>query len=242
MREFFFLRNSLNNSIVGEVAQVQDAIYRCHVWDNPKFIDRYDYNRIDEEPIVANAVLTKKAKLTDYLNASIIGFSTGILISGKLKQIIEKYALNSCQFFKSPVIFKKEEIDDYWILHPYQFAMESIDFKNTDIVIRKRKPEGGTETVYTTVQSLSDFVALAEESTQKMEIITMQSLHLVDTVLADFFVLRWVEFGVGYVFSQELRTEIESAGCTGIEFQPIELALREWLAPGGPREQEYGKA
>ena len=38
------------------------------------------------------------------------------------------------------------------------------------------------------------------------------------------------------------KKEIEDAGCTGIEFQPIELSYNEWSAPGGEREKIYGKA
>ena len=38
------------------------------------------------------------------------------------------------------------------------------------------------------------------------------------------------------------KKEIEDAGCTGIEFQPIELSYNEWLMPGGEREKIYGKS
>jgi hypothetical protein len=42
--------------------------------------------------------------------------------------------------------------------------------------------------------------------------------------------------------SEKLKQEIEDVGCTGIEFQPIELSYNERTAPGGEREKLYGKA
>ena len=53
--------------------------------------------------------------------------------------------------------------------------------------------------------------------------------------------LQYVEGGIKYIVSEKLKIEIESAGCTGIEFQPIELSLDEWLMPRGEREKIYDK-
>jgi len=61
-------------------------------------------------------------------------------------------------------------------------------------------------------------------------------------ITEDFFALRYVSGGAGYYVSEKLKKEIETAGCTGIEFQPSELRYNEWLAPGGEREKIYGKA
>jgi hypothetical protein len=58
--------------------------------------------------------------------------------------------------------------------------------------------------------------------------------------LGFFFALLNVEGGVKYIVSEKGRREIEENNCTGIEFQPIELSLTEWLQ-GGEREKMYGK-
>ena len=62
-----------------------------------------------------------------------------------------------------------------------------------------------------------------------------------NTIDHDFFVLRHVEGGVQYIVSEKLKNEIEDAGRTGIEFQPVELSYTEWLQ-GREREKIYGKA
>ena len=52
--------------------------------------------------------------------------------------------------------------------------------------------------------------------------------------------LQYVEGGIKYVVSDKLKKEIEDSGCTGIEFQPIELSINEWLQ-GGEREKIHNK-
>jgi hypothetical protein len=47
--------------------------------------------------------------------------------------------------------------------------------------------------------------------------------------------------GENFYVSEKLKQEIEDAGCTDIEFQPIELSYNEWVVSGGEREKIYGK-
>lgn len=239
--KYFFINNSLNNKIVGNYNQVVSAIHHCDVWEDPIFIDRIDFVKIDFEPITSHAILEKKAKLTDLINASCIGFSLRLLISNKLKVILEKKSINKCQFFKSPVIYENEKVNDYWILHPYLFNLDYIDFNKSDINVRVRKKEGGTELIKIQVNSLEEFLKTVDFHKERMEIVSVNKIYLNKSVNEDFFILRHVEGGVKYVVSEKLKQEIEDAGCTGIEFQPTELSYNEWTAPGGEREKVYGK-
>lgn len=75
-----------------------------------------------------------------------------------------------------------------------------------------------------------------------METVTINNIYLNENVNEDFFMLNYVESGVKYIASEKLKKEIEEAGCTGIEFQPIELSINEWLMSGGEREKIYGKS
>ena len=240
--KYFFINNSLDNKIVGDYNQVISAIHNCDVWANPMFIDRIDFVKIDFEPITSYAILEKKAKLTDLVNACSIGFSLKLLMSNKLKVILEKKSINKCQFFKSPVIYKNEKVNDYWILHPYLFNLNYIDFNKSDINVRIRKKEGGTELIKTQVNTLEGFLNIVDFHKERMEIISINKIYLNESVNEDFFILRHVEGGIKYIVSEKLKKEIEDAGFTGIEFQPIELSYNEWSAPGGEREKIYGKA
>lgn len=86
---YYSINNALNTKFIGEHPQFEEAIYHCDVWQEPKFVDRVTFVKTDFEPIIANAVLRKKAKVTDLISGGIIGFSLKLLISAKLKSIIE---------------------------------------------------------------------------------------------------------------------------------------------------------
>ncbi|WP_374172155.1 hypothetical protein [Flavobacterium tructae] len=238
--KYYFINNSLNNKIVGDYNQVQGAQHHCDIWEDPNFIDKIDFIKINFQPIVSNAILSRKAKLTDLINAQTIGFSLRLLISNKLKDILEKYSKEKGQFFRSPVIYQNKKIDEYWIFHPYFFESSSIDYLGSKILIRKRKPEGGTFLEKIKLENDDDF-KIQNLVKNEDDFIYISNLKIKKDFLSDFFLLLNTENGIGYIVSEKLKKEIENAGCTGIEFQPVELSLIEWLH-GGEREKIYGKA
>lgn len=237
--KYFSIQGSLNNKILGQYPQVENVIYNCNVWDDPLFIDRFYFEKINIQPIVANPVLFSKSKLTDLIDIWDMGFSFTILISGKLKSILENY-INEVQFYQCSIFKDKIEYSDYWLLNIYKFSDEFVDFKKSKVSIRIRRKEGGTDVVFPEVNSFEHFLSLDKSHKEKMEIVSIDKTYFKDYLSEDFFALKYV-FGSIYYVSEKLRTEIEDAGCTGIEFQPAEFSTTEWLQ-GGEREKIYGKA
>jgi hypothetical protein len=117
--------------------------------------------------------------------------------------------------------------------------MEFVDFVKCIVNVRVRKKEGGTELIKIQVNTLEEFLSAIDFHKEKMEIVTIDKIFLKNQANEDFFMLI---NGVKMIVSERLKKEIEDAGCTGIEFQPIELSLNEWLMPGGVREKVYGKS
>jgi hypothetical protein len=68
---------------------VESVHNNCHVWDEPKFVEHINFEKVDFEPIYSNAILHKKSKQTDFIQCVSMGFSSKLLISGKLKAILE---------------------------------------------------------------------------------------------------------------------------------------------------------
>lgn len=64
---------------------------------------------------------------------------------------------------------------------------------------------------------------------------------MMDKVSSEVLILRNVEGRVRYLASQKLKEEVEKAGLTGIEFQPVVVPSADWLQ-GGHRKKVYGKA
>ena len=243
---YYIIQESHNKKIIGHYPQVENVHHNCHVWDEPRFVSHIDFEKVDFEPITSNAILHKKSKQTDLINAnSAMGFSRKLLISGKLKSILEKNRKNGMQFFKAPIIQNNIIIEDYWILNFYEFNYEYIDFLNSKISYTRKADD--YKITYNTIKDFINFKNFEQFETKRLEASTneeslsIEILSLFDqNINQDFFMIKYV-FAGSFFVSEKLKKEIEDTGCTGIEFQPIELSLIEWLH-GGERERIYGKA
>ncbi|MDL2143562.1 hypothetical protein QQY79_13610 [Flavobacterium tructae] len=238
---YYSIETSLNRKILGHYPQIKKIIHHCAVWEDPCFIGRSNFEKININPIISNPVLYQNSNLTDLIDVrGEIGFLFKLLVSEKLKNILTNSRKTGLQFFRSPIIQDDCLINDYWILNMYEIDMNFIHLTKSSIVQRIRKPEGGTTLIDVEIESLESF--MTEITSKKLEgELYFKNIIIKDNILEDFFLLRYVEGGAKYVVSEKLKNEIEDAGCTGIEFQPVELSIVEWLH-GGEREKIYGKA
>jgi hypothetical protein len=238
--KFYSIQHSLNPKIIGNYPQVQAVHHNCDVWDEPKFMEHVQFEKVDFEPITSNAILHKKSKQTDLIHCVTMGFSRKLLISGKLKTILEKNRKSGMQFFKSQIIQNNLAIEDYWILNMYDSNLNYIDYLNSNVFLQ----DGFNIVEKIGIQNFEEFLIKNSEILKigyPMNIV-IKNISILKSIENNFFLLKNVEGGHKYTVSENLKKEIEDAGCTGIEFQPTELSFNEWLIPGGEREKIYGKA
>lgn len=237
--KYFAIQHSLNEKIMGKIPQMKEMITHCHV-DDPNFIDNLYFRKIEGVPILFNAVLYANAKLTDLLDVGGTGFSFGsIIISDKLKKILDHFNVYGIQYFQTYIIQKNQKLESYWQNHIYDFPFQYIDFKKTTFILKDRDSNRNVfekEIIFHNLLEFLDFVN--KISYPKM--ISFNSIFFTPEMNLDYFSLRFSNAHQGIV-SEKLKDEIEAAGCTGIEFQPSELSYNEWVAPGGEREKIYGK-
>ena len=238
--KYYFIRPSLNKKILGHYPQVKKIIHHCAVWEDPLFIDRFNFEKININPIISNPVLHSNSKLTDFTDVrGDIGFLFKILISGKLKSILEENKTLGMQFFQCSVFKESIEYIDYWILNYYDINYQFLDFKNSAIFVTTKFDK----TNKLEIDNENDFIQkqkeIAEEGYPKGLLIDNIAIKKENN--EHFFILQNIEGGTQYIVSEKLKKEIEDSNCRGIEFQPIELSLAEWLH-GGEREKIYGKA
>ncbi|BFM42905.1 hypothetical protein CFS9_15460 [Flavobacterium sp. CFS9] len=243
---YYSIEHSMNKKILGHYPQIKEIIHHCAVWEDPRFIDRFSFEKININPIISNPVLYQNSNLTDLIDVrGEIGFLSKILISGKLKSILEKRRTTGFDFFKIPVFYREKIIEDYYILNVYEDNNNFIDINKCRVQYHKKADDYkftyNTNTEYLTFENFDSFNSLLDVAIKNNESFFIDKIILKDSINEDFFLLRYVESGVKYVVSEKLKQEIEDAGCTGIEFQPIELSTIEWLH-GGEREKIYGKA
>ena len=208
-------------------------------YEEPRFIGSIYNEKINFHPYLLDIELYPKSKINDLiLDGGPI--STKLIVSGKLKLILENYRKTGMQFFNINVLKKDNIYNDYWILNIYEKSFEAINFEKSEIyktfntfnLLEKLE-----------INSLKEFLQIKNE----IELlgypngIFIKKIEICNEIELDFYILTNIEGGVKYIVSENLKKEIEDASCTGIEFQPIELSLNEWLMPGGEREKKYGK-
>lgn len=237
--KYYIIRESLNLKIVGKYPQSIDTKHNCHVWDEPKFIEHHELMPINFDPIISNAILNSKSKLTDLISPPGIGFTRKLLISGKLKNIIQKDSNNdSIKFFESHLLYHDSIINDYWILYATKENNDYLNFEKSEILLM----EGVSDEIEKlNIKTFSDYSFMKKNIEERgyPYNIFIKNYEILDNPY-NFLVLNKVSGGVHYLVSEKLKKEIEDAGCTGIEFQPSYLSLNEWLH--NEREKVYGKA
>lgn len=169
-----------------------------------------------------------------------VGFSFTLLVSGKLKSILEIQKDHGLQFIQCSIFQNGIEYEDYWLLNVFENNNDLIDFINSKISVNEKKVDGGTnKKTVLNITSQQEFDTLIEQHKEKLEVVNIDHPKLKDNITSNFFLLKKP---TKYVVSETLKNKIEHQGCTGIEFMPIELSINEWLAEGGEREKMYGKA
>lgn len=238
--QYYFLRESINEKIMGKLPQIDDYIYHCDVSNEPKFIGNLNFKKIDFTPIPVYPILYPKSKKTDLIQRG-GSISSHLLVSSKFKNILESFKVNHIQFFKNPIVHKGVEDHNYWVINSYNVRMDLIDFDNSKVFLMKN--------TFNKVEELN-IRDIDSYKSKKLQIldkgypysILVENFKLKECTKEHFFVLKDIEGGLGYIVSEKLKKEIEDAGCTGIEFQPTVLSYDEWMNPRGEREAIYGKS
>lgn len=240
--KYFAIENSLNEKILGKIPQVKEYIFHCDVEDEPTFIDKFIFEKIEINPILSNVNLYSNAKQTDFIDTyGYVGFGFGYLISNKFKDILNPFNVYGIQYFETYIIQKNQKFDNYWQTNIYDFPYQYIDFKKTTFFIKdsmKRKIISGSLEIH----NLDDFYKKID-SLKFPESISISNVSFDTNMNLDFFSLRFFENG-GYkgIVSERLKNEIEKNEITGIEFRPIEIPYQDWSIRDGPRDKIYGRS
>lgn len=242
---YFFLNPSMNRRIVGNYCQSEN-IANNEMRNNPRFLNNVYFTEVAFDPITPKAILHKKAKLTDLISNVNAGGGLRPLMSKKLRDILVAHRATGMQFFNSSLVTANgHEIEGYFSLNMYQSNNEFVDIKNS-LVRHQRKSTDydktyKTEVEYSVFNDYDSFTHALRLARENGETFYIEKLKLISGIREDFFMVKDVDGGVNFIVSEKLRNEIEKSGCMGIEFQPVELSLNEWLHDGA-RERVYGKA
>jgi hypothetical protein len=154
-------------------------------------------------------VVHSDTKLSDLLSTT---STWRLVMSTKLKVILEKYVKEGqCQFLEMKVHYLSEEYE-YWMLNPLQFNMEVIDFGTSEIWLCGA---GNTKIRELEINNIADF-EISSHTFNMPERVSITSVSFVPNITSDFIQLRNAP-SIFYV-SETLRNELIKEGCTGISF------------------------
>jgi|GEM_PF-1246883 len=225
--KYYRLFRSIDPKVNGRDPQISELITSTSML-SPNFAGNLSYNRATSATDIPKGILHSKAKLTDLLTADIMGVE--YYISGRLKRILESGECDGVEFLPTNIIAKDKELDDYWVLNPYQTNYPFLDVEQTafahmdfmqDIVRR--------EVAFKTVE---EFFKAWEENKKKdqalgtqfdkCEPLYIRTIAIRHNSNIDFFSLRPIRPGWnGYFVSENMKEKIEAAECTGMVFREL---------------------
>lgn len=221
---YYRMTHSIDEKIVGKFPQSITAAYdEIEDVNDSKFIDRIFFKKVDYDPITVKAILEKKAIPTDLISVACKGFSLKLLMSSKLRKILENNRKTGIQFFNSNIIHNNKEIDGYSIMNAYEASSNFIDYQNSEIYLTEFGFKKIEKRFFSTEEDFFNSYNIIKNKNNNLGLKIIK-LHLIDDekINEDFFILTHVEGGVGYFVSERLKSEIESANCTGIDFMPVD--------------------
>ncbi len=221
--KFYRLTHSLDEKEIGTYPQVSNGVIPT-TWDDSNYISNFLLKKAPNNVYVPKGILNSKANPTDLISSSFVGFSLNLFTSQKLKEIICDSNYYGIQFFKSSVFLKGDIELEYWILHPYEFGYEALDFDHSTFGIL----ENDISTNIKEEVKLSSPVELRKMENKISEIKKINSLYsetlfiqqivFKDDIDLDFFSLKNINGGVGYFLSEKLKFRILDSNLSGMEF------------------------
>ncbi len=218
--KYFKLNESTKEAVTGKSYPQANGVYSISVDDKSWIHKEYKhFQKIEKDVRIPKAILAKKStKLTDLLSGSGYGFSFRLLVSNKLKEILERQKQLGIQFLQTGVFDAKGEKEyNYWLVNCFIFFPEYVDFNKSELYVEEKGLSRG-DRVY--CDSIEDFEYKSKLYAPRRIRIGKYSLNE-SLVEYDFFVVNHVHGVIDWIVSEKLKNEIEAAGCTGIDFEEI---------------------
>lgn len=221
---FYRLYLSFDPKVTGVFPQVQNLNFPT-TWDSPKALGSLYFQKASREVEIPKANLHSRAKQTDLMSVS---HFANLLLSSKLKILFEKHKIYGIEFLETTLKVKNIEKIGFWFSNLYQLGYKFLDLEQStfNIVTDVLKMIPLKEVNFHNDKEVEEYY-----KKDRQDVLNKGMVHhpLVITKVVikpdadiDFFALRTVlNGGIGYYVSENLKTEIEKEGCTGIVFRKL---------------------
>ncbi|HFA50978.1 MAG TPA: hypothetical protein ENJ95_18360 [Bacteroidetes bacterium] len=186
-----------------------NSIYRANRW-----------GKVTSSLNIPDYILRYHAKRTDILSH----MSQFLLISDRLKELIEISPLPDTQIFKAPVLARGKQYQ-YFLFHLPKNHYKFIDFaRSTFALVPFGRPVTILSPEINTLEEFEEWIKeypyLIKKNPKRQKVIVDKLIFDTDKIPYDMF--RIIGPISGYFVSERLKSAIKEKGYTGMDFIPLE--------------------
>lgn len=210
---YYQLRHSSEEAEIGHFPQAPSAKGEIN-YNSPYDLSKYFWKRLDNSVKLTEPVCHAKAIATDLI--SCITISIDLVVSERLRDLLIEDFVGRMDIAEVKVHYRNTALN-YWLIHPYKFENEFVDFENSEVW---RVGRGTSEINRELVFSNTEFMQLVN-SVKPPEAIVIKKLTLSSSLDIDFFALRNVYGGIRFYVSERKKKVLEANNCTGLRFEKV---------------------
>lgn len=161
--------------------------------------------------------LVEKAKIIDAMECANNFNTTGIVVSEKVKNIMQKFNLYSTQFIPCKIKSKNIELEGFYLLHCYSYLLDKIDYSRTSFSRIWPFPRKVEESYgFITEKVLINESRKIAGSVKYIESDKCLIFDKFDVSTSDLFKIGW--FDEHIYISNKLKSALEEFDLIGFEF------------------------
>lgn len=212
--KFYRIEDSTDLKEVGIFPQRREMNVGLHKDDPRHLFNQPAFAALPKDVYIPSFKLHPKAKLTDVISSPI---NSDWIVSSKLKAIFEMEQIANVEFV--PIyLYKKDLTYEYFLLRSLASRMESIDFYNTVILIKKVLSQEEQEI------QVNDFNAFQElsEEVEYPRYIQIDKFRIKAECDLKFFTLKYTYGLITHFISENFKDILIKNKCTGIRYMELD--------------------
>ncbi|WP_133162599.1 imm11 family protein [Flavipsychrobacter stenotrophus] len=164
-------------------------------------------------PDLDSFILSSKALLTDILSTSLI--NRGLIVSNRVKEILEKCLLPEHAFFPIGLYYKNERIENYFWFHLISDFVDNIDFEKSTFYLKDYNIDEAI--------TINSEVELRKIMKTKSITANIKSDNVVLKNKINFDLFKIGTFDINIYISDKLKNVFNEQQITGIQILPSQL-------------------
>jgi hypothetical protein len=222
--KYFLIQEVVDSKLTGVFPQVQTGKLSEHI-NNQNGLWQLQLKEANEQTFLPLPFLHRRAKITDLLSVSFIGFSGRLLVSEKLNTLLFSTTNAGVQSLETVVQLYDGSYKKYFIINPYLSDYRFLDFLASNFFYVNQIDDNKIPVKFISIQ---DFINTYQANRKSAvtnpypnhKPLLIQKVVIKENCDLDFFSITPVlPGGIEFVVSERLKKAIVDANCTGIIFK-----------------------